>query len=241
MIVIYLRVSTGKQCTKTQDFAIEEYAKKKGYKVVKYVDYARTGKNMKRPEFQRMLADCRAGKIKKIVTFELSRLSRDMLSAIALCSELHSLKVQIETIGGIQKFDTPQDILFCVMTAFQAQTERENTAARTKAGMARAKAEREAKIASGVKEEDLKNAIGFPGTRAGRAKAAHEHWVHPKTGFRKDYRAEDPGLVDEIMEFRGDGLTYREIARRISRRQKISHQKVFKIVQQSGQHQLKKN
>ena len=233
MIAVYYRVSSDKQSTETQDHAVLEYARKKGWTVIKYVDEAITGKHTKRPAFQRLMADCRKKKIKRILTFELSRLTRDMDDNQMMMAELTHLDVTVETLkDGVIPFDSPEDKLKVAIFAYMAQKERENTAQRTKAGMARARDERNAKIAEGIKPK--KQAIGFPGTKAGRAKAAKESWVHPKKGYRKDYRAEDPDLYDDVLELAGDGLTYRKIARMLSRNGRtISHQKVYRILKRS--------
>ncbi len=88
---IYLRVSTEEQARiqdgslVSQKKRLEEYVegqcrKESGWgKVVDiYCDEAKSGKNMNRPEFQRMLSDIRLGKINLVLSTELSRLSRSI-------------------------------------------------------------------------------------------------------------------------------------------------------------------
>ncbi|MDL2205467.1 recombinase family protein [Eubacteriales bacterium OttesenSCG-928-N13] len=60
-----------------------------------YADEALTGTKDNRPEFQRMLADCRAGKIDMILVKAISRLARNTVTLLATVRELKALGVDV--------------------------------------------------------------------------------------------------------------------------------------------------
>lgn len=72
-----------------------------------YADEAVTGTKDSRAEFQRLLTDCRTGKIDLIITKAISRFARNTLTTLQTIRELRSLNVDvyfmeqnIHTIGG---------------------------------------------------------------------------------------------------------------------------------------------
>ena len=60
-----------------------------------YADEARTGTKDERPEFQRLLSDCRAGEIDLIITKSISRFARNTLTMLETVRELKSLDVDV--------------------------------------------------------------------------------------------------------------------------------------------------
>jgi DNA invertase Pin-like site-specific DNA recombinase len=60
-----------------------------------YADEAVSGTKRNRPEFQRMLEDCRAGKIDMIITKSLSRFARNTLTTLQTVRELRLLGVDV--------------------------------------------------------------------------------------------------------------------------------------------------
>ena len=60
-----------------------------------YADEARTGTKDERPEFQRLLSDCRAGKIDLVITKSISRFARNTLTMLETVRELKSLDVDV--------------------------------------------------------------------------------------------------------------------------------------------------
>lgn len=83
----YTRVSTDRQVDgiskEVQDEKIKEYAKQNGYELEKiYWDGGFSAKNANRPDLQQMLNDIDTGKTKAkvIIVYNLSRLSRDLMS-----------------------------------------------------------------------------------------------------------------------------------------------------------------
>jgi DNA invertase Pin-like site-specific DNA recombinase len=60
-----------------------------------YADEALTGTKDSRPEFQRLLTDCRAGNIDMVITKSLSRFSRNTVTMLEAVRELKSLNVDV--------------------------------------------------------------------------------------------------------------------------------------------------
>lgn len=60
-----------------------------------YTDEAITGTKESRVEFQRLLNDCRAGKIDMVITKSLSRFARNTLTMLETVRELKDLNVDV--------------------------------------------------------------------------------------------------------------------------------------------------
>ena len=81
----------------TQKKVLEDYCKANGYTVYDfYCDEGITGtREDKRDEFQRMMKDCRRGKIDKIYTKSISRFARNTKDCLKNVRELKSLGITI--------------------------------------------------------------------------------------------------------------------------------------------------
>lgn len=60
-----------------------------------YADYAETGTKEKRPEFQKLLTDCRAGKIDMVITKAITRFARNTVTTLEAVRELKLLGVDV--------------------------------------------------------------------------------------------------------------------------------------------------
>ena len=90
----YVRVSTEEQAVNgvsidAQKEILQAYAVVKGYTDFKiYTDEGFSGKNLNRPDVQRLLEECRSGKVEAVIVWRLDRLSRslrgDLLDAEAI-------------------------------------------------------------------------------------------------------------------------------------------------------------
>jgi len=60
-----------------------------------YADYAMTGTKDNRPEFQRLLADCRAGKIDGVITKSVTRFARNTVITLKTVRELKELGIDV--------------------------------------------------------------------------------------------------------------------------------------------------
>lgn len=97
--VIYARRSSDRQneeSTAQQIAACRELADRLGYNVIHvYPDEAKTGKNDRRPEFQKMVRAIEAGKCDVVLAYKSNRISRNMLQALTYENrfEQHGVKV----------------------------------------------------------------------------------------------------------------------------------------------------
>ncbi len=98
--------------------------------IEEYTDRGFSGKNTKRPEFQRLMKDVREGKISRIVVYKIDRFSRSLMDFANAWDILSSNKVDFISVN--EKFDTSTPIgkamLFILMVF--AQLERETIAER---------------------------------------------------------------------------------------------------------------
>lgn len=189
VIGLYLRVSTVKQQSQSQQDAIEKWCKVQRYPSAElkwYIDEGVSGKTIDRPEFQKMMVDAENGVIDRIITFELSRLSRDLLDLLDVMRKLTVCGVAVEVPGeGPVRFDSTIQQFLVAAKGLAAAEERERLAVRTKAGMAAARAR---------------------GARLGPPKGSKN-----RLGKVKDYASEDPQLVKTIFKLDRDNKTSAEI------------------------------
>lgn len=93
LVVGYCRVSTPKQKLERQVQNI-----KKIYPDAIIIEEKYTGATNNRPKYQKLLKQCRAGLIKKLVFDEVSRMSRNAEEGIETYKELYNLGIEIEFI-----------------------------------------------------------------------------------------------------------------------------------------------
>lgn len=100
-VAAYARVSSGKDAMlKSLAAQVSYYSNKirstRAWEYVGvYADEAKTGTKDNRPEFQRLLADCRAAKIDHILTKSVSRFARNTVTLLETVRELKDLNVSV--------------------------------------------------------------------------------------------------------------------------------------------------
>ena len=100
-VAAYARVSTGKDAMlHSLSSQVSYYSKliqgHEGWQYVGvYVDEAMTGTKDNRDGFQRLLADCRAGKVNMILTKSISRFARNTVTLLETVRELKAMEVDI--------------------------------------------------------------------------------------------------------------------------------------------------
>ena len=144
-IAMYFRVSTDLQETAAQQHSVRLYCQQRGYQadnMVVFEDEGISGSTMARPGFQSLLEAVEQGLVERVVTFELSRLSRDFMAFLNVMDKFQKRGVVVEVPGqGEQDFGSSTDKLVTAIKAFSANHEREMIAKRIKSGLARVKSE----------------------------------------------------------------------------------------------------
>lgn len=206
MIAIYLRVSTDKQEVKAQRHAINQWCEAQGYDrttLREYADEGLSGATFDRPAFKALLSDIAAGRVSKVITFELTRLSRDFLGLLKVMEQIKDAGAVVEVPGeGVIPFGSTIEQALVALKSLAGAQEREAIRARIKNGIAARRAKDPA---------------------WGRALSPDNKG---NLGWRKPL---DPALVQKIQAKRAKGRSYREIADDLN----LSVNKVYRIVQRS--------
>lgn len=138
-IAIYLRVSTKKQDTRSQEPDVRRWADGQDEPMRWYRD-SFTGKTMVRPGWQRLMSDVAIGKVSQIVIWRLDRLGRTAAGLTALFDDLKQRRVGLVSLKDGFDINTPAGTLLANMLASVAQFETEVRMERVLAGQAAARA-----------------------------------------------------------------------------------------------------
>lgn len=164
-VALYARVSTDEQTEQNQIPILEQFAKQRGYEIVEvYRDTGSAWQKSDQKELTRLQENARFGKFKKVLVWDLDRLTRGGIARFFnIMDSLRHYGVQV--ISYRQGWtDTPselQPLLFSIY-AFFAEQESKKISDRTKAGMERAKAQ--GKHCGRPRKKVIKNTIPFSDT-----------------------------------------------------------------------------
>ena len=100
-----------------------------------YEDEGYSGGNTNRPQFQKMLKECKQNNICRIVCYKLDRISRSIADFIKLTDELELHKVDFVSINDKYDTHTPTGKAMLSMTMVFAQLERDTIAERIRDNM----------------------------------------------------------------------------------------------------------
>lgn len=135
---LYIRVSTERQAVENQAADVRQLALARGYEPVIYEEVESAVK--KRPVFDRMLADVRAGRVQAVAVWALDRLHRSMIGAMNTVLELDRLGVPVLSVReGWLDTSGPVRPLLVAIFGWAAEQERTRLIERTKAGLERAR------------------------------------------------------------------------------------------------------
>lgn len=138
---IYVRVSTDDQrdngySIDSQLRMIKEYCEKNDYIIVDvYNDAGYSGKDLMRPEIQRLLADIKSKKIDKLIAIKVDRLTRNNYDGFWLLNYCEEHDVKIELILEPYDVSTANGEMIFGMNLVFGQRERKEIGARTKRAM----------------------------------------------------------------------------------------------------------
>ncbi len=143
MIAIYSRKSkfTGKgesignQVELCKEYVKNMFGEAYSERCVVFEDEGFSGGNLKRPDFQKMMADVRKRKFKAIVVYRLDRISRNISDFTGLIDELSKLDVSFVSIREQFDTSTPMGRAMMFIISVFSQLERETIAERIRDNM----------------------------------------------------------------------------------------------------------
>lgn len=140
-IVAYCRVSTGKQDLEAQRQGVITYATKHGLQPLAFFDEECSGKvpASERRFTSELLPTLRTGDV--LIVSELSRLGRNLQDVLATLALLADRGIEVHDCkGGLRLDDSMHSKVYRTIMGLVAEIERDLIAARTREGMARARA-----------------------------------------------------------------------------------------------------
>ena len=142
-VALYARVSKAdeSQDPDNQLMRLIAYANERDWTITgRYVDMA-SGADDNRPELDRMMADARARRFGLVLCVKVDRLARSVTSLYRILSELDARGVRFECTDQAISTNSPTGKLLLSILAGVAEFERELIRDRTRAGLARARAQ----------------------------------------------------------------------------------------------------
>ncbi|MCB2292014.1 recombinase family protein [Clostridium algoriphilum] len=104
-------------------------------KFIIYEDEGFSGKNIKRPQFQKMLSDAKQKKFDVLICYRLDRISRNISDFTSLINELDSLHISFISVNEQFDTSTPMGRAMMYIASVFAQLERETIGERVRDNM----------------------------------------------------------------------------------------------------------
>ena len=140
---IYARVSTigHGQTPDMQLRELREYCARRGWQIAgEYVDAGVSGSKERRPQLDRLLADCRKRKADAMVVYRYDRFARSLGQLVNALEEFRSLGIEFVSLHEGVDTSTPNGRLVFGIFASIAEFERELIRDRVRSGLAAARA-----------------------------------------------------------------------------------------------------
>ena len=139
---LYARVSTlHGQHSEVQLVELREYITRRGWRIVgEYVDEGVSGARERRPELDRLWADCRKRKVDAVVVYRYDRFARSLRQLVNALEEFRALGIDFVSLHEGVDTSTPNGRLVFGIFASIAEFERELIRSRVRSGLAAAKA-----------------------------------------------------------------------------------------------------
>lgn len=130
MVAIYARQSIDRPDSVSIETQVNQCRKFTAEESRVYADAGYSGKNINRPEFERMLKDIKNGKLTAVISYRLDRISRNIIDFANLLNTFEKHGVQY--ISATEQFDTstPMGRAMIYIVMVFAQLERETIATR---------------------------------------------------------------------------------------------------------------
>jgi len=170
-VVLYARTSTADQTIETQMVALRDFCARMKYQIRdEYIDSGFSGKDDKRPEFERLLTDMRGNKINCVVVYKLDRIGRSLQHLLNLFEEFKNQGIEFISITQNINTQSPEGKMFWQMLGVFAEYERELIVSRTMAGLYRARKQ----------GKTLGRPTGSKDSRKRRVSGYHLRWAKAK-------------------------------------------------------------
>jgi DNA invertase Pin-like site-specific DNA recombinase len=141
-IGLYARVSTmHNQNPEMQLAELREHATRRGWEVVsEYIDRGITGARERRPELDRLWADCRKRKVDAVLVYRYDRFARSLRQLVNALEEFRALGIDFISLHEGVDTSTPNGRLVFGIFGSIAEFERELIRGRVISGLAAAQA-----------------------------------------------------------------------------------------------------
>ncbi len=182
-VALYARVSTTNgQSPEMQLAELREYATRRGWEVAaEHIDLGISGARERRPELDKLWADCRRRKVDAVVVYRYDRFARSLRQLVNALEEFRALGIDFVSLHEGVDTSTPNGRLVFGIFASIAEFERELIRSRVRSGLAAAKAKGKclgrprttvdaAQIAQLRASGVLRKGFEVDGTQLGRAK-----------------------------------------------------------------------
>jgi len=163
-VALYARVSKAddSQDPENQLMRLRAYATERGWEIFdEYVDMA-SGADANRPDLDRMVSDAMRRRFGLVLTTKIDRVARSTPNLYSLLSKLDSRGIKFDCTDQDISTNTPTGKLLLAVLAGVAEFERDLIRERTKAGLARARAQGK-QLGTPKKDVDLERVLALRG------------------------------------------------------------------------------
>ena len=137
-VAIYTRVSTQDQSTKAQEYELQQFAKNRGWSVVRVYTDKKSGATSSRPALDELMADCRKRKVDVVLVWKFDRFARSLRHLVTALEEFKKLAIDfVSATEGVDTTVPSGELVFQIFGSI-AQFERALISERVKAGLAEA-------------------------------------------------------------------------------------------------------
>jgi DNA invertase Pin-like site-specific DNA recombinase len=140
---IYARISTSNhgQDIGVQTRELREYCQRRGWTIAgEYIDAGVSGAKERRPQLDRLIADCRRRRVDAVIVYRYDRFARSLRQLVNALEEFRSLGIDFISLHEGVDTSTPNGRLVFGIFATIAEFERELIRDRVRSGIAAAKA-----------------------------------------------------------------------------------------------------
>lgn len=184
MKAVYCRVSWFDQTEASQRYEIERWLQGHGDEAEWFIDRAKTGDHLERPELAKLQAAVFAGEVDTIIVYKLDRLSRSVRDGINILTDWLNAGVRVVSVTQQLDFSGATGQLVAAVLFAVAQMEQETRRERQAAGIAAAKAQGK-----------------YLGRRAGTTKANPKRAIELRArGLKDDEIASSLGLSRRTVQ-----------------------------------------